>query len=713
MIDRKKHKLRPEILICLFLVLALLVVYWQVRNYTLVNFDDVSYILNNPHIRAGLNFKGIAWAFSFPGYDYWHPMTWLSHMLDCHFYGFKFGMHHQVSLILHILNSILLFLVFRQMTGAVWRSAFVATMFALHPMNVESVAWLAERKNVLSAFFWLITMLTYIHYSKRPSVFRYFPILFVYILGLMSKPMVATLPFVLLLLDYWPLRRINLSHSDSNNHKTLNSNNTQFQTSSTFRLALEKMPMLILSAACILLSSLAVQRLGSVISTASVPMNLRIKNALVSYISYIIKMIWPHDLAVYYPYPQNIPLWQVAIAGLLLICISFLVFRAVRSKPYLAVGWLWYIGTLVPVIGLVQAGLWPAIADRFIYVPFIGLFTIIAWGVPDLLIQWHYREIKLAAIAAAFFTIFAATTYLQVEYWRNSITLFEHALDVTYNNHIAHHKLGEALKLQNKTEAAAKHYSEALRIKPDFFATHLNIGILLRDEGKLNEAIDYFSRALRLKPDRAEPHFELGITLEKQGDFDMAIRHYREALRIKPDYAKAHNNLGIILVRRNKDKEAIFHLSEAVRIDSNYAEPHYNLGIIYANKRNPEKAILHYKKALDLNPNMAQALYDLSWLLASCENERYRNGEEAIKLAERLCKIAQNNQPLAFGALAAAYAETEKYDEAITTAEKALELALKQGSNKMVLGLKKRLQLYQKKRLYRKSPSSISQIGIR
>ena len=696
MTDRKKHKLRPDILVCLFLVIAILVVYWQVRNYTLVNFDDSSYILNNPHIRSGLNFKGIAWAFSFPGYDYWHPMTWLSHMLDCHLYGLKFGMHHQVSLILHILNSILLFLVFRQMTGAIWRSAFVATMFALHPMNVESVAWLAERKNVLSAFFWLITMLTYIHYSKRPSVFRYFPILFVYTLGLMSKPMLATLPFVLILLDHWPLRRINLSHSGSNNQKTSKSNNTEFQRSSTFHLALEKIPMLILSAASIFLSSLAIHRLGTVISTASVPMNLRIKNALVSYISYIIKMIWPHNLAVYYPYPQTLPLWQVIGAGLLLICISFLVFRAVRSKPYLAVGWLWYIGTLVPAIGLVQAGLWPAIADRFTYVPFVGLFCVIAWGVPDLVIQWHYREIKLAAIAAAFFAIFAATTYLQVGYWRNSITLFEHAIDVTTNNYIAHHKLGEALKLQKKTEAAAKHYSEALRIRPDFFATHLDMGIVLRDEGKLNEAIDYFSRALRLKPDRAEPHFELGITLEKQGDFDTAIRHYLEALRIKPDYAKAHNNLGIILAHQKKDKEAIFHLSEAIRIDSNYAEPHYNLGIIYADKRNIEKAILHYKKALYLNPNMAQAIYNLSWILTSCEDERFRNGEEAVKLAERLYKIAPNNQPLALDALAAAYAETKEFDAAVLTAHKGLELAEQQGSKELVLGLKKRLELYKK-----------------
>ena len=704
MIDKKSQNLR-DMLICLFLVIAVLGVYWQVRTHSFVNFDDASYILNNPHVRAGLNLEGIAWAFRFPGFDYWHPVTWLSHMLDCHLYGLNVGMHHQVSLILHILNSILLFLVFRKMTGAIWRSAFVAVMFALHPMNVESVAWLAERKNVLSTFFGLLTMLTYIHYSKRPGVFRYLPILFVYTLGLMSKPMLATLPFVLLLLDYWPLGRFNLVYSGSNHQKVSKRYPTDFQRTFPLYLLLEKIPLLILSAASIFLSSLAVQRLGIVISTASVPMLFRIKNALVSYVSYMTKMIWPHNLAVYYPYPKTLPLWQVIGAGVLLVCISFLVFRALRSKPYLAVGWLWYIGTLVPALGLVQAGLWPAIADRFTYVPFIGLFLIIAWGVSDLSVQWHLREIKLATIATAFFAILASTTYLQVGYWRNSITLFEHVLDITTNNHIAHHKLGEALKLQNKTVAAAKHYSEALRIQPDFFAAHLNLGIILRDENWLNEAIDCFSKALRLKPDRAEPYFELGLTLEKQGNFDGAVRHYLEALRKKPDFAKAHNNLGIILARKKKDQEAIFHLNEAIRMDSNYAEAHYNLGIIYADQKNIEKAIFHYKQALNLNPNMTEALYHLSWIFASYEDETYRNGEEAVKLAEKLCKSGNYNQPLALDVLAAAYAETRRFDEAVLTAQKAHKLALKQGSKALALSLKQRLNLYQNRIPYRPSPT--------
>ena len=277
-------------------------------------------------------------------------------------------------------------------------------------------------------------------------------------------------------------------------------------------------------------------------------------------------MIWPHNLAAYYPYPQSLPLWQVAGVVLLLASISIIVFRAVKPKPYLAVGWLWYIGTLVPAIGLVQAGLWPAIADRFVYVPLIGLFIVIAWGVPDLVARWRFREIKLATLSAALISILMATTYLQAGYWTNSITLFEHALDVADNNYIAHHKLGEALEAEGKTDAAIRHYSETLRIRPDFVSTYLNLGVALRGQGKFNKAIDQFSKVLRLKPDYAVAHKELGITLEEQGDFAEAIRHYLKALEIRPDYAKVHNKLGIILAHQGKIEDAIFHYPKSIAI---------------------------------------------------------------------------------------------------------------------------------------------------
>lgn len=696
---------RPDIVVCLIIVITSLVVYWQVRNHDFINLDDGSYILNNPHVREGLTLEGFTWAFSFPGFDYWHPLTWVSHMLDCHLYGLKPGMHHQISMILHIVNSMLLFLAFKRMTGSVWRSAFVSLLFALHPLNVESVVWLAERKNVLSSFFWLLTMLIYIYYTKRPNFYKYLLIFFVFGLGLMSKPMLVTLPFVLLLLDYWPLCRFKLPPLDSGQEirTTIKSG---FQYLLILRLVLEKIPLLALSVIGIFLSSLSLQRLGILISTTTVPMKLRISNAVVSYVSYVSKAIWPHNMAVFYPYPQTLPLWQVAGSGLLLGFISILVIRAVRSKPYLTVGWLWYIGTLVPAIGLVQAGLWPAVADRFAYIPFIGLFILIAWGVPDLVSRCSFKEIKLTTAAAALLAILMATSFLQVRYWRNSIVLFEHALEVTDSNHVAHHKLGEAFEAQDRADEAVRHYSEALNLKPDFLATHLNLGIILRKEGKLNGAEKHLSKVLSFKPDFAEAHNELGITLKEQSRFDAAVRHYLEALRIRPNYSHAHNNLGIALALQGDDKEAIYHFNEALRIDSSYSDAYFNLGKIFSHQGKVQEAIHYYRKALYYNPNMTPALYSLSWISATHGERKFRNGQEAVKLAERLCKITHYSDPSALDTLAAAYAETGRFDDAVLTAKKALELILQHGPKDLALGLKKRLKVYQAGLPYRQEARS-------
>ena len=692
-----KHRIfniRYDVLICLFLVIATLIAYWQVRDHNFLSFDDHLYILHNQHVNNGLSLKSISWAFSFTDIAYWHPLTWLSHMLDCQLYGLNSSMHHTTSLILHIINCLLLFLVFKGMTGAVWKSAFIAALFALHPINVESVAWVAERKNVLSTLFWMLTLLTYCYYSLQPGFYRYFLTLFCFLLGLLAKPMLVTLPFVLLLFDYWPLERLRYSSR---------TNTDKYQKASLLHLILEKLPFFLLAGASIYISSLSVQHHGIVVSTESVSMKLRVANALVSYVKYIEKMIWPKNLAVFYPFPDTVPLWHILGAILFLVFVSILVFWALKSKPYLAVGWLWYIGTLVPAIGLIQAGLWPSIADRFAYVPLIGLFIVIAWGIPDFVAQWRYKTIVLATTATVLLLIFTAASLSQNRYWANNIALFKHSLDVTNDNDVAHEKLGEALAAQGKTDEAIRHYYEALRIKPDLVAAHLNLGVALRKEGKINEAVEHFYMALRAKPDCAEAYYELGVTLEKQGDFDAAVRHYSEALRIKPEFVNGHNNLGIVLAHQKKDKEAIFHLYEALRIDSDCADAYYNLGIIYANQRNIEKAILHYKKALHFNPNMAQALYNLSWILASCEDERFRNGEGAVKLAEKLCKITRYNQPLALDAFGAAYAEAGRFKEAVLTAQKGLELALEMGPKKLALSLENRLKLYRAGHPYRQT----------
>jgi len=663
-----KNKTRAEFIICLFLVVTILAAYWQLPTHDFLNFDDNKYITQNTHVHEGITWKNIVWAFSNTDFGYWHPLTWLSHMLVFQLFGLKFGMHHLTNLFFHIANTLLLFWVLKRMTGAIWQSAFVAAMFALHPLNVESVAWASERKNVLSTFFWMLTLLTYVRYTERLGFYRYLPVLFVFALGLMAKSMLVTLPFVLLLLDYWPLGRLNLTRRYSN-QETQTSKFSGFQTMSALRLILEKIPLLGLSAICIYLSSLSVQRFGIVISTGSVPMKLRIANALVSYVSYIKKMVWPHPLAVFYPYPQTLPLWQVFGAGLLLVCISFLALRAVKSKPYLAVGWLWYIGTLFPVIGLVQAGLWPAMADRFAYVPLIGLFMIIAWGIPDFVFRWRHRKAGLAVIAATLFPILMVTNCLQMRHWQNGVTLFTHNLDVTHDNSLAHNELGNALK----------------------------------QEGKFGKAMFHYSQALRINPNYAEAHNNLGYTLTRQKNYQDAVYHYNEALRIKPTYAEAHNNLGTALLYQGNDKEAIYHYNEALRSNQNYAGAYYNLGKIYFNRGKIKKAILYYRKALELNPEMTQVLYNLSWVLASHENEKYRNGTEAVNLAEKLCKITQYRQPLALDVLAAAYAEKGKFDTAVITAQKGLELANQQCPKELASGLKKRLALYKKRQPYRQN----------
>jgi len=682
----KRNKLlqiRPDLLVCLFFVIAILSVYWQVRNYSFVNYDDRQYVTQNHYVQAGLTLESIKWSFTAIHASNWHPLTWLSHMLDCQIYEMNPGHHHMTNVLLHILNTLLLFLVFKRMTGKLWQSGFVAALFALHPLHVESVAWVAERKDLLSTFFWMLTLWSYVRYVERSDFNRYLPVLFFFILGLMAKPMLVTLPFVLLLLDYWPLRRFELGSRDENNSQ---------QRRFNFGLICEKMPLFFLSAVSSVVTYIVQESSGAVNSLAVIPFHIRIANATVSYASYIGKMIWPHNLAVFYPYPESIVSWKITGAVLLLGVISVIVCQMVRTKPYFAVGWLWYIGSLVPVIGIVQAGV-QKMADRYTYVPLIGLFIIIAWGVPDILVRWRHKKIILAISTTFVLSAFMICTWFQVKNWQNSITLFEHALDVTVDNSIAHINLGEALAGQGKIDAAVRHYYEALRIKPNLAAPHLNLGVALKEGGKLSEAINHFSKVLGLKSDCAEVHYELGDTLDRKGDFASAIEHYLEAVRIKPDYAKVYNNLGVIQARQNKDKEAIAHFYKAIQIDSAYAGAYYNLGKIFTNQGKIEDAI----------PENTQALYNLSWILASHPDKEFRNGEEAVRLAQRLCKITQYQQPLALDSLAAAYAEVGSFDDAVSTAKKAFKLALEQGPEELVQGLKKRLQLYEKRRPYRQT----------
>jgi Flp pilus assembly protein TadD len=603
-------------LICLALVVAVFAVFWQVHTHDFVNFDDQEYVTDNPHVRAGLTVQGTAWAFTTFDAGNWHPLTWLSHMLDCQLFGLNPAGHHLASVVLHLANTLLLLLILHRMTGALWRSALVAALFAIHPLHVESVAWVAERKDVLSTLFWLLTIWAYLGYVKRPSPGRYLLVLFAFACGLMAKPMVVTLPFVLLLLDYWPLARMDrgLPHDgeDLQPHAARGSGEHPV---TLLRLLWEKVPLLALSAVSSVVTFIAQRSGGAVEILDVVPVESRLGNALVSYVKYIGKMLWPNHLAIFYPHPgDSPPWWQTAGAALLLTCITLLVVREAQRRPHLITGWLWYVGTLVPVIGMVQVG-GQAMADRYTYVPLIGLFVVVAWSLADLAKTWRYGRLASVVAVGATLSVLTICTWKQVRYWGNSLTLFEHALRVTTNNFVAENNLANALVSQNRLQEAIPHYARAIEIKPTHVEAYNNMGVLLASQGRFREASAYYLRALELKPDSAETHNNLGVALVQLGKVEEATLHYLKATKLKPDYAEAHNNLGNALAEQGRLREAVPYFEKALILNPSYPQAHNNLGVALARQGRLEEAILHFKKALQLKPDFAQASDNLALAL--------------------------------------------------------------------------------------------------
>lgn len=571
------NRYRSEIIVCLFLIVTTLTVYWQVINYDFINYDDNDYITENLHVRAGWTVEGVVWAFTTNFHRHWHPLTWLSHMTDCQLFGLNPGWHHLSSLSLHLANTILLFFVFKLMTGALLQSAFVAAFFALHPLHVEPVAWIAARKELLCTFFWMLAMLAYVRYSKSPGVSRYMPVLLAFILSLMAKSMAVTLPFVLFLMDYWPLRRSQpgrpKEYRSVENRKFLN---PIYQRLLEFSLIWEKVLLFFFIGAASVIALSAMQQ--RTVSSLHILKLLRTEHLIanVSYISYIVKTFWPINLAVPYPHHPAASAWQDGGYGLLIICISLFVFWKRQQYPYLPVGWLWYLITLMPVIGIVGYG--PTnMYDRYTYIPLIGLFTIIAWGAPDLLKAWRYKRIALAISTGILLSCFMTLTWFQVRNWKDSVTLFKHSLDVTANNYKAHHNLGFALARQGKTEIAIEHYSKAISIKPNYAKAHHNLGVVLAEQGRLEEAINSYYKALSFGPRMAMSHYNLGLILAQQGKLEEAVEHYYKAINIKPDYAKAHYNLGFFLTKQGKLEEAIKHYSKAISINPDYENARRNL----------------------------------------------------------------------------------------------------------------------------------------
>ena len=584
-IDRKiRYYLRPDVIICIFLVLATLTVYGQIRTHGFIGYDDDKYVTQNRFVSQGLSVESVIWAFSSTHASNWHPITWLSHMLDVELYGMNAGAHHLTSLLFHLFNSLLLFIVFRKMTARVWQSGIVALLFALHPLHVESVAWLAERKDVLSTFFGLLTIWSYVRFARSPVMVRYLAVVGFFSLGLMAKPMVVTLPFVLLLLDYWPLNRFQAVQT---NHHTGKPNSGL----PLLRLVYEKIPLFVLAGISCGVTFLA-QKKGEALGLLDVhPLTMRVANAAFSYIKYIQKLIWPHDLAILYPYPEVITVGQVLAACAVLGWITFLTVRYRKRLPWLFVGWFWYVGTLVPVIGLVQVGV-QAMADRYTYVPFIGLFVILTWGASIPIAKWRYRKIGISVITTMVSFVLIVTTWVQVSYWKDSIRLFEHALSVTSGNYVIHTNLGFELALRGRTDEAIYHYRAALGINPDFELAHINLGSALFSQGKVEKSLAYYQATLDQKPRFAGVHHNLGILLLRVGRIDEAVVHFHEALRIMPDYAEAYNSLGAAQVSQGKILEAMVNFRQAVRIKPDLMEANTNLkNLSAAYKRNSNQRI--------------------------------------------------------------------------------------------------------------------------
>jgi tetratricopeptide (TPR) repeat protein len=574
-----------------------LFVYAPVRHYGFVLYDDLQYVTENANIQDAPLWQGIRWAFTT---NRGVPLTWLSFILDLRLFGPSPGPLHVTNVIFHIINSLLLFVVLRRMTAKWKPSAFVAALFAVHPLHVESVAWIAERKDVLSTFFLLLAIWAYSSYTRAPRLHRYLLMVLFFVLGLMAKPMLVTLPFVLILLDIWPLHRLRLERG---------------QGRQLLRLVYEKLPLVALAIVASVVTIVMSGGGGGVESFDTVPLSLRLANASVSCAAYIRDMVWPANLAAFYPYGL-LSVWEVAGSVLGLLAVSAFVIWNARRHPYLLVGWLWYLVMLAPVIGLIQSG-GQSRADRFTYVPLVGLFIIAAWGIQELTGRWKYRRSALSAAAGIVVCGCVIAASRQVRYWENAFTLWQHALDTTTGNYLAHTVLGFTLAGDGRLDEGIAHYREALSIEPGFAEAHNNLGIALAREGRIDEAISEFRAAVRLAPAAAVTHYDLGFALAQQGRTQEAITHYSEAVRLDPNYVEAFTKLGDAFFVQNRLSEAIANYTEALRIQPNFAEALDNLGLALANEGKYEEAIGRYNEALRVRPDFAEAHNNLGSALAN------------------------------------------------------------------------------------------------
>jgi len=692
------YKKSQILLIYLALLVSALIAYEPLRRNGFVNYDDDKYITENPHVLAGITRDSVIWAFTGSHFHMWHPLTSLSHELDCQMFGLNPFWHHLTSLFFHVANALLLFWVLKKMTGALWPSAFVAAVFALHPLQVESVAWAAERKTVLSGFFWLLTMVAYVRYAQQPGIKRYLLVVLAFCLGLLSKPMVVTLPFALLLLDYWPLGRLKWAGKDAGeniSHAESAALNRHF--SSAFYLVVEKVPLFVLSAILSAVTCITLQSGDVIKSIEMFPLKSRIINAAASYLGYIIKIFYPNNLAAFYPYPKTLHILALIIP---LIGISVLFTPWVRRRGWLTVALLWYLGTLVPVIGLVQVG-GQAMADRYTYLPSIGVFIIIAWGAAELGAKWPYGRVALRISAAMVLVVLSVCTRMQVRYWQNSVTLFERALAVTRDNWIAHEGYATAMVDEGRFDEAVSHYTQALRIEPKLYIVHTNLGMVFLEQGKIDQAAACFQMALRLKPDFPLALNNLGRLLTDQGKIDEAATYIEKAIQSDPDYPLSYYSMARIKTQQKQYSQAIEYLEAALQRKPDWPEVYASLGKNWFLMGNVNRGISYWHRALELDPAHIGALNDLARVLATTEDTKLRNPTDAVKYARSACELTRFNRPVFLDSLALAYAAAGNFPEAVKTAEKAVQLAEAMGKKGLAEEIRKRLDLYKSGRPYR------------
>jgi tetratricopeptide (TPR) repeat protein len=746
---------RREGLIALALFLATLACYAQVVGNGFVNFDDNLYVSDNRQVQAGLSVGSVVWSWTTFHAGYYQPLTWLSLQLDAQLFGTAAWGYHLSNLLWHAANVVLLFALLRRLTGAVWRSAAVAALFAVHPLHVESVAWVTERKDVLSTFWALVTLLAYHRYAERPSLSRYLAVLVAFALGLMAKPMLVTLPCVLLLLDWWPLRRWQGEAGPR---------------ASSWRLLGEKLPLFALAALFSAVTVLAQNQAGALVPLQRIPLAVRVAHAPVACVWYLGKTFWPAGLAPFYPHPgPDLTAWQVGGATLLLLAITGAALAA--RRPYCLVGWLWFLGMLVPVLGLVQAGEQPW-ADRFVYLPHVGLFLALVWGAADLLAAWSVPPVVRATLAAAVLIALAIQTWLQVGLWHDSVTLLEHALQVAGPNPVAeetlggallkagqpaaavrhlreavrlgpnrprpHYNLGLGLATLGEREEAARHYREALRLDPGFALAHYNLGVVLIGLGRREPAIEQFEAAIRHDPALAPAHFNLAAARGEQGDRGSAIRHFQQVLDLEPDFKPSPRyRVGLLLIEAGQFEEAVDSLKAVLSQEPDNASFHYQLGRARAaqgrwvdaeryfvktirlqpgavrgysslgrvldKQGRHQEAQQQYQQALRLNPTWPQTTGQRAWLLATHPQRRRRNGLLAVELAEAACAATGQRDARLLDVLASAYAEMGRFEQAQATARQALALA---GTHQQLhQEIAARLKLFQDRRPFR-TPSA-------